>query len=221
MGSVPTDPSMHPPQGTRVLVFARAPVAGQVKTRLIPALGDHGAAALHRRLTEQQLERLFADPVGPLELWVTPTTGHPFFAEQAQRWPLALYPQQGDDLGARMQHAAKQALTRADAVILIGTDCPGLDAAYVRDAAERLRHDDACIGPALDGGYVLLGLRRVDAALFTDIPWGTDAVAALTRRRLAQLGWCCSQLPALADIDRPEDLIRLAPGLPGAAGQGG
>jgi len=209
MRNAPAPPFADQLATHRVLVFARAPIPGQVKTRLIPALGAGGAAALHRRLAEQQLERLCMDSVGPIELWVTPDTEHPFFADLARRWPIRRYPQQGDDLGARMQYAAEQGLTRADSVILVGTDCPGLDAVYLRAAAERLRSNDAVLGPALDGGYVLLGLRRVDPLLFTDIPWGTSAVAGLTRERLTRLGWRWSELAALADIDRPEDLAQL------------
>jgi rSAM/selenodomain-associated transferase 1 len=185
-------------------------VPGQVKTRLIPALGADGAAALHRRLTEQQLERLCTDAAGPVELWVTPDTEHPFVEGLARRWPIDRYPQQGNDLGSRMQYAAGQALKRADSVILVGTDCPRLDAAYIRAAAERLRFDNAVLGPALDGGYVLLGLRRVHRLLFAEIPWGTSEVAALTRQRLTRLGWRWSELEALADIDRPEDLAELS-----------
>jgi rSAM/selenodomain-associated transferase 1 len=210
MLNAPTSPFADPLGTNRVLVFARAPVPGQVKTRLIPALGADGAAALHRRLTEAQLERLCADPIGPIELWTTPDTEHPFFADQARRWPIERYLQLGDDLGARMQHAAAQGLTRADAVILVGTDCPGLDADYVGAAAERLCSDDAVLGPAEDGGYVLLGLRRAEPLLFTGIPWGTADVAALTRQRLTKLGWRWSELGALADVDRPEDLSQLA-----------
>lgn len=200
-----------PLASVRFLVFARAPLPGAVKTRLIPALGADRAAALHRRLTERQLERLCAEPVGPVELWVTPETDHPFFAEQTERWPIGLYRQQGEDLGERMHWAAQQALTRADAVVLLGTDCPELDAAYARAAVRRLRTDDAVLGPALDGGYVLLGLRRIDQTLFTDMPWGTSQVAELTRRRLEQLGWRWSELRSLRDIDRPEDLVHLEP----------
>jgi rSAM/selenodomain-associated transferase 1 len=203
-----------PSASTRTLVFARAPVPGQVKTRLIPALGAAGAAALHQRLTEQLLERLCVAPVGPTELWVTPDTRHPFFIDQAQRWNIGLYPQQGVDLGARLHYAAGQALTRARSVILVGTDCPALDAGYIRAAAARLRVDDAVIGPAADGGYVLLGLCRTDPQLFNGIPWGTSAVARLTRTRLVALGWRFSELETLADIDRPEDLALLHHDIP-------
>jgi len=165
-------------------------------------------------LTEQQIERLCANLVGPVELWVTPDAGHPFFAEQARRWPIGLHRQQGNDLGERLYHASEQALDRADAVILVGTDCPGLDAAYASAAVQRLETDDAVLGPALDGGYVLLGLRRTDPTLFSSMPWGTDQVAAITRRRLGQLGWRWSELNALRDIDRPEDLAHLVPFIP-------
>ncbi|MCG6940895.1 MAG: TIGR04282 family arsenosugar biosynthesis glycosyltransferase [Thiohalocapsa sp.] len=194
---------------TRLLVFTRAPVPGQVKTRLIPALGADAAADLHRRLTEQCLRQLCAPPLVPMELWVTPDAGHPFFTALAKRWPLTLQVQQGRDLGERLHHAARAALTRADAVILLGTDCPALDRAYLVRAIARLAGADAVLGPAHDGGYVLLGLRRTDPSLFEGIPWGGDRVAAVTRSRLGGLGWRWSELPALPDIDRPEDLVHL------------
>jgi rSAM/selenodomain-associated transferase 1 len=193
----------------RLLVFGRAPVAGQVKTRLIPALGAEGAARLHRRLMEDVVDRLCASGLAAVELWVTPDASHPCFARLAARWPLDVQVQQGEDLGMRLAHAARSALARAEAVVLIGTDCPELSPDYLAAAMERLEHRDAVLGPALDGGYVLLGLRHMADALFEGMPWGSDRVAELTGRRLDALGWSWSRLPPLRDIDRPEDLAYL------------
>lgn len=198
---------------TRVLVFARAPTPGCVKTRLIPALGAEGAARLYRRLMVDQLERAAACDGMPIELWVTPDPAAPFFVTAAQRWPLSLHQQQGADLGERLARAASAALGRAAAVLLIGTDCPELSSDYLGLAQERLQDQDAVIGPAQDGGYVLLGLRRMAPILFAGIPWGGDQVAAETMARLDRLGWRWSTLPRLHDIDRPEDLIHLPEGL--------
>jgi glycosyltransferase A (GT-A) superfamily protein (DUF2064 family) len=97
----------------------------------------------------------------------------------------------------------------SEAVVLIGTDCPELSAAYVVSALEELNGQDAVLGPAEDGGYVLLGLRRSAPELFRDIPWGGDGVAAYTRARMGDLGWCWRELPVLWDVDRPADLARM------------
>ncbi len=197
----------------RLLVFGRAPVAGQVKTRLIPALGAEGAARLHRQLTEDIVERLCASGLVAVELWVTPDPSHPCFARLAARCVLDVYVQQGEDLGTRLAHAARSALTRADAVILIGTDCPDLSPNYLGAAIARLEHEDAVLGPALDGGYVLLGMRRTADALFERVPWGSDRVAEITGLRLDALGWRWSRLQPLRDIDHPDDLAYLPAGL--------
>ena len=200
----------------RILVFGRAPVAGAAKTRLIPVLGAEGAARLHRRLLEHSVGRACAAGLARVELWVTPDAGHPCFVELAARWPIEIHVQEGQDLGARLAHAARSALTRAAAVILVGSDCPDLSADYLGAALAALAHQDAVLGPALDGGYVLLGLRAVDDSLFERMPWGSDRVAALTGQRLDALGWRWSRLKCLRDIDRPEDLVHLpaAFGLP-------
>ena len=200
----------------RILVFGRAPVAGEAKTRLIPALGAQGAARLHRRLLEDTVGRLCAAGLAWVELWVTPDDRHPCFVGLAARWPLDIHIQQGQDLGTRLAHAARSALTRAEAVILVGSDCPDLSPDYLGAALAGLEHQDAVLGPALDGGYVLLGLRSVDDILFERMPWGSDRVAELTGQRLDALGWHWSRLAPLRDIDRPEDLVYLpaALGLP-------
>jgi rSAM/selenodomain-associated transferase 1 len=198
-----------PDATTRVLVFARAPVPGQVKTRLIPALGAEGAARLHQRLTEALLDLLAASDRIAVELWAAPDASHPFFVQAARRWPVTVHEQRGDDLGERLALAAASALRRARAVLLIGADCPEMSLDYLAEAERRLEHQDAVIGPAQDGGYVLLGLRRFAPSLFAQIPWGGEMVAALTMARLDRLGWRWSALPPLRDIDRPEDLAQI------------
>ncbi len=128
-------------------------------------------------------------------------------------WPrlhgLTLHQQRGEDLGERLLAASADALGRADSVALIGSDCPELDTAYLAQAFDALRSTgvDAVLGPAADGGYVLLALRRAEPALFTEMPWGGDQVAAITRERMAALGWRWRELPVLRDVDRPPDLL--------------
>jgi len=197
-----------------VMVFARAPTPGEAKTRLIPALGEAGAAALHRRLVMHSLRAAADARIGPVELWCTPDTRDPFFSECERRLGASLHAQGEGDLGARMQRAFESALARVRRAILVGSDIPALSAQYLRDADQTLvRGDDAAIAPAEDGGYALIGLSRCDPELFRDIPWGGPEVLAETRRRMAALSWRCRELPALWDVDRPEDLERLPEGL--------
>ena len=194
----------------RVMVFARAPTPGEAKTRLIPALGEAGAAALHRRLVMHSLRAATDAQLGPVELWCAPDAGDPFFRERERRFGVSLHSQGEGDLGVRMQGAFDAALARARRAILVGSDIPALSACYLRDADRALRRgDDAVIGPAEDGGYALIGLSRCDPELFRGIPWGGAKVLAETRRRLAALSWRSSELPVLWDVDRPEDLGRL------------
>jgi len=194
------------------MVFARAP--GEAKTRLIPALGEAGAAALHRRLVMHCLRAARDSRLGPVELWCAPDTSDPFFRECERRLGASLHAQGEGDLGARMQRAFESALALSPRAILVGSDIPALSPRYLRDADQALgRGDDAAIGPAEDGGYALIGLSRCDPELFRDIPWGGPGVLAETRRRLAALSWRSSELPVLWDVDRPEDLERLPQGL--------
>jgi uncharacterized protein len=192
----------------RILVMAKAPVPGQVKTRLISSLGPEGAAALHGRLLEDVVRRLTAARVAPLELWCAPDPAAEVFTRLAGLHGCSLHAQEGADLGERMCRAAAGGLDRARAVVLVGCDCPSLDGDYVAQALDALARHEAVLGPAEDGGYVLLGLRRAAPELFTGLPWGTERVAEITRERMRGLGWRWSEQPVLWDLDRPEDLVR-------------
>jgi rSAM/selenodomain-associated transferase 1 len=193
-----------------VLIFARAPVAGSVKTRLIPLLGDHGAAALYRSLVERALTVARESGVGPVELWCTPTTDDDFFAACNDRFHVSLHRQCEGDLGARMLNAFEDALTRSRQVLLTGSDCPSLTAADLRAAARALREGrDAVFGPTEDGGYVLVGLSQAMPALFDAMTWGTATVMEETRQRLRNLGWRWHELPVHWDVDQPQDYQRL------------
>lgn len=192
-----------------VIVFAKAPVPGAVKTRLARAIGREGASRLYGRFVEHVLDTAKRAGLGPVELCCTPDTSHPFFA--APRASVTLTEQGPGDLGERMLRALARALRTASAAILIGSDCPALEPRHLADAAARLAAgDDAVLGPAEDGGYVLLGARRVDTRLFEGIDWGGPEVLNATRRALGALGWRWGELETLWDVDRPEDLSRLA-----------
>jgi len=193
-----------------VIVFARAPQPGRAKTRLVPRLGQWGAAHLQRRLVRRTLRVAQAARCGPVELHGTPRARQAFFVQCAHEWGVALRAQRGRDLGERMFHALAGALRRCRAAILVGTDCPALQVRDLRLAARALAGGcDAVLSPAEDGGYPLIGLRRVSPRLFEPMAWGGDDVFARTAARLDRLGWRWRRLRTLWDVDRPEDLERL------------
>ena len=196
------------PGAERILVFARAPRPGAAKTRLIPALGERGAAALHAKLIEHTLETARNADVGPIELHGTPGDDHWLHA-CAERYGASFAAQSDGDLGARMQAALERALRSGARPLLIGSDCAALTARHLREAAGALDEHDAVFAPTEDGGYALIGLTRSEAALFAGMPWSTDAVMAETRKRLDMLGFRWHELETLWDVDRPDDYRRL------------
>ena len=174
-----------------MLVFARTPVPGRVKTRLVPRLGEWRAARLHERLTAHALQTASSAACGPVEL----------YGSEKQR---------GVDLGARMHDALSRALRHHRGAILIGADCPELRPQDLRRAARWLAGGyHVVLGPAEDGGYVLLGARRVSPRLFAGIDWGSGSVYDATVERLDVLGYRWRGLRRLWDVDRPDDLERL------------
>ena len=193
----------------RIVVFAKAPVPGRVKTRLIPALGEAGAARLAARMLDQALDQALAAAVGPVELCMSPAPDSPEWAGFALPPGIETSDQGEGDLGARMACAARRGIEKCEAVLLIGTDCPELTAERLRIAAAQLATHDAVLHRAADGGYPLLGLRAFDASLFEDMPWSTAAVADLTLERFAALDWRVWVGETLRDIDTPEDLPSL------------
>jgi rSAM/selenodomain-associated transferase 1 len=195
---------------TVVIVFAKAPEPGAVKTRLVPLLGAEGAAALHARLVKRTLDTVRAASFKHAQLHCAPRVADPFFRFCEGHYGVTLAAQVAGDLGARMLSALEKALAAHASVLLVGTDCPALTARHLRQAEKALRDGaDAAYAPCEDGGYALVGLRRVDAKLFDGIAWGGDKVMADTRSRLKQLGWNWRELETLGDIDRPEDYQRL------------
>jgi uncharacterized protein len=195
------------PDPVTVAILAKAPVAGFAKTRLIPELGAHGAAALQEAMTERAVEAACAAAVGPVALWCTPDERHVSFREIATRLPLTLARQPEGDLGRRMLTA----MDRANGpVLVIGTDCPALTADHLILAAEALRHGTDIVAlPVEDGGYALIGSRVPQPTLFDAMPWSTPQVMAETRRRIAAARLSLQELSPLWDVDVPADLDRL------------
>lgn len=196
-------------------VFARAPIPGRAKSRLIPCLGAAGAARLQQRMTEHVLAMACQAAIGPVSLWCSPAPGHPFFVACRARFGVSLRAQIGADLGARLLRAHDRTFAAKRRLLAIGTDCPILTGEELRAAAADLAEHDAVIVPASDGGYVLLGLARPCRAVFHDIAWGSAEVLDQTLARLRSNGFTCRVRPALWDVDRAEDLERLGQCLPG------
>lgn len=190
-----------------LIVFAKAPVPGYAKTRLAGVLGDEGAARLASRMLHHTLEAARQAALGPIELCCAPDTTHPQFVLAQQQPGVTLAGQGSGDLGGRMQRAILRGLASHRAVVLIGTDAPGLDAGVLRQASTALEHHDAVAAPASDGGYVLIGLARPAPGLFTGVAWSTADVMAQTRTRAAALGLDLCELPTMHDVDEPEDLV--------------
>ena len=203
---------MNGPGSTALIVFAKAPVPGQAKTRLVPALGEAGAAALAERLLKHAAQAAAASALGPLELCVAPDGNDPLLQQLARDTGATLAKQGDGDLGQRMHRALARALARHPRALLFGTDLPALGAEVLRAADRALDHHDAVFVPALDGGYGLVGLTRPQPALFEGMRWSVPTVMdqTRTRARAASLRW--AELPALADIDEPDDLQHLPPG---------
>lgn len=183
-----------------LLVFARAPRPGQVKTRLIPHVGAERAAAIYRDLLTGTLQTALHAGFATVQLWLAGER-HPYFDNIANRVALEIYQQQGADLGDRMQHAFARALKRYRAAILIGSDCPALTVGDLKQARHALRKNDIVLGPARDGGYYLIGLCKNSSMLFKGIAWGEASVLSETRARIKALGWQLSLLTERWDVD--------------------
>lgn len=193
-----------------VLVFARAPLPGRAKTRLIPRLGACAAARLQARLTERAVRSALASRCGAVELHCAPRAGHPFFLFEQRRFGIVLRTQSGRDLGERMYRALAAALHKHRYAILIGVDAPELRARDLRRALRVLRSGrDVVLAPAEDGGYALIGCRRAPRPVFEHVDWGGNEVWNQTVQRLEQLRMRWRALRRVWDVDRPEDLARL------------
>jgi rSAM/selenodomain-associated transferase 1 len=189
-----------------LLQFSREPVSGQVKTRMIPALGEEGACRLHGELTAFACNMLLDSQLAPVELAVGGDCDHALFRQLQASGVSAVWPQQGADLGQRMHHALVTSLERYTAVVLVGSDCPQLDVDYLAAAFAALERVPVVLGPAGDGGYVLLGVTQVRAQWFEGVTWGSEQVLEQTEVRLCESDTAWERLPVRADIDRPEDL---------------
>ncbi len=192
-----------------LLIFAREPVLGQVKTRLAAAIGPTAALATYRELLALTAAAVAAAQI-PATLWLAEAPAPPARPPQARpEWPglpWRVQPPAGS-LGERMGHAFAEAFAAgAGRAVIIGTDCPGLTAALLRQAFDQLATHDLVVGPAIDGGYYLLGMKHLHGSLFTNKQWSTATVLADTLADAARLGLRVAHLPTLADVDSARDL---------------
>ncbi len=193
----------------RIVIMAKAPVAGFAKTRLIPALGAEGAAELAKKMLLHTVETALASKLGTVEVCATPDPSDSAWQKLDLPNQLAWSAQGDGDLGERMARVAERTIHHEEAIILIGTDCPAIDVFTLHEAALALQDYDASLLPTHDGGYALLALKRVDNRLFENIPWSTSTVALQTLQRMVQLNFDLKLLQTLHDIDEPTDIAQL------------
>jgi rSAM/selenodomain-associated transferase 1 len=198
-----------------LVIFAKAPIPGQVKTRLCPPLTHDEAATLHGSFVLDTLERTKVAVTRlklPFDRYLacTPSSTLVFFKIMEERQSVKLIEQEGEDLGTRMHRAFETLFKRGyHHVLIVGTDVPSLPLGYYQRAFELLEKHDIVLGPALDGGYYLIGLNHPVPTLFENMPWSTHRVLPLTREKANSLGLTIALLPEWRDIDRIEDLQAL------------
>lgn len=204
IGALPSGPC----GGERIILFTRYPVEGKAKTRLIPVLGPQGAADLQRKMTEHGVAS--ARSVSRLRSASLEIRYDGGSEPEMARWlgdDIAFAEQGLGDLGTRMHAALKSAFQEGiERVVLIGSDLPGMTATLLQNALDALSHCDVVLGPAADGGYYLIGMKRPCLSLFKGIPWGTSAVLEQTLSVARNLGFTVKLTDRLVDVDRPEDL---------------
>lgn len=205
-----------------LILFARPPVEGRVKTRLSPVYSAMEARDLYEAMLSDQIERLgrAAPEIAHLSIcWSEPWTAEGELAALIGAAPTGV--QSGGDLGERMASAIQSALAGGfGRAAILGSDLPGLPIEYLKRAFDALDEAEVVLGPSDDGGYYLIGARRLHPELFQKIPWGTDRVLALTRKRLKERSVSHALLPSWYDVDTPADLVRLRHDLLGMRARG-
>ena len=195
------------PQTDAIIIFAKAPVPAEVKTRMCPPLTPDEAASLHGSLVMDTVERTRSLRGFDRFLACLPGKDHPFFQTLAARHRLHLHDQAGANLGQRMNHALTTVLNRGySSAVLVGTDVPDLSAQTYTHAQKALQSHDVVFGPTKDGGYYLVGIKKPAPELFATIPWSTDHVLTQSRTQAQRLGLTVALLDMKRDIDTMDDL---------------
>lgn len=199
------------PKKNELILFTKYPIPGKAKTRLIPALGCEMAADLHRQMTEKTVAtaRKLAQEEG-VYIRVFYEGGS---LDVMREWlgEMDFERQKNGDLGEKMHDAFVKGFScRAQKIVIIGTDCPTLTVDILKEAFLKLKEYDLVIGPASDGGYYLIGLKKRNKYLFKGISWGSGRVLHQTKKKADEYGLNVATLETLCDIDRPNDLLTLA-----------
>jgi len=191
----------------QLILFVKSPTLGLCKTRLIPLLGEQGATDFYKHLLSHCVH--IASQLNDIDvaLYVYPDTQHEFIQQLKNTYDMPLYTQQGDDLGERMHHAMHHSLTQYSQCVLIGSDCPAITTDYIQQAFNALNSHSICLGPATDGGYVLIGATEIYSELFAHTEWSTSTVLQQCLTNIDKLNVSHHLLTTLWDIDTPNDFI--------------
>ena len=193
-----------------LIIFCKAPIPGQVKTRLTPFLTQQQAAKVHLELSIRTFNTAISAGLCQIQLWCAPSTEYAFFKTTARKHPLTLHTQSGYDLGEKMHHAFCTTLQKFKHAVLIGCDCPSLSQDDLEESLNALtNNNDVVLAPAEDGGYVLIGLNKPQPELFNNMPWGTSEILTKTRERITERNLDYYELNEHWDVDTPDDLQRL------------
>ncbi|MEL6391394.1 MAG: TIGR04282 family arsenosugar biosynthesis glycosyltransferase [Bacteroidota bacterium] len=196
-----------------LIIFVKNPIAGKTKTRLASDVGNEMALAMYGQLMDYtRQETLKLGGVDRLLYYSD-------FIPKSDMWSMGGFDrrlQDGPDLGERMENAFTEAFSQgAERVIIIGSDCPGVTSNLIVEAFGQLQENDLVLGPALDGGYYLLGMKEVQPSLFRNMEWSIESVAEETRLRAKEANLSLAELPELSDVDYLEDWLSYGWDLPG------
>ncbi len=192
-------------QTKTVICFCKHPEPGFVKTRLSANLGEEFTAELYKKILEHILTNICVENFD-IALYCYPDSDHPFFKYCQNKYTLTLHKQMGKDIGMRMYNAIRQHLKYDTPVVLIGSDCPQLDLTYINRAFTELETGhDIVLGPAVDGGYVLIGTNKIHVSIFSGINWSTNKVLKDTEEKINSLGWSTTCLSSVRDVDELTD----------------
>ena len=189
-----------------LILFAKQPIPGQVKTRLQPEYSAAQAAEIAGFLIRATVELAVSAWPGAIYLYAWPDSKHVLFHELADRYPIRLAPQAEGDLGIKMLSALRQGIERAGSAAILGCDVPHGGGGFIDQANDLLAHRKNVLGPTEDGGYYFIGLSEARSELFEDVEWGSTRVLATTCARAAKLGMEFEMLTTLRDIDTAADL---------------
>ncbi|MCW9046893.1 MAG: TIGR04283 family arsenosugar biosynthesis glycosyltransferase [Gammaproteobacteria bacterium] len=196
------------PNKQQLIVFIKAPIPGFCKTRLTPYLSPEEASDFYESLVKNCFNKITAIKNTDISIYTYPDINHPFIKKISQQYSTTCHLQSGENLGERMFNALNESLKTYDKSILIGTDCPLLDQSYLEQAFKALEQDDIVLGPADDGGYVLVGASKIEAQLFNNINWGTDSVLKQSLHNANKAAYKTHLLDTLWDVDTPQDYIK-------------